>query len=203
MAVVYPANAQVRAKVLRAFADEGVAESDLWGSVGYGYDDPARARYESLLARVLDAERALRAALARQRHARDRHRARRLRRSGRTHRRRDGTAVRHAAQRARRRSAVAARARRRLRGGRACARRRPRPRGDRARVRPGLCGGLRAALARLRAPPLARRARVRRDRRRRPRRGPRRARHRRQLLRRAGRAGRTDGARCRTRSPVR
>jgi len=52
-------NARVRAKVLRAFIDEGVAESDLWGTVGYGYDDPARARYESLLARVLDAERAL------------------------------------------------------------------------------------------------------------------------------------------------
>jgi cystathionine beta-lyase family protein involved in aluminum resistance len=49
----------VRAKVLRAFLDEGVAESDLAGTTGYGYDDAARERYESLLARVLRAERAL------------------------------------------------------------------------------------------------------------------------------------------------
>ncbi len=57
--LVHPDNARVRAKVLRAFADTGVAESDLWGTVGYGYDDAARARYEELLARALDAERAL------------------------------------------------------------------------------------------------------------------------------------------------
>lgn len=49
----------VRARVLRAFLDEGVAESDLAGTTGYGYDDAARERYESLLARVLRAERAL------------------------------------------------------------------------------------------------------------------------------------------------
>jgi cystathionine beta-lyase family protein involved in aluminum resistance len=50
---------RVHANVLRAFADEGVAESDLAGTLGYGYDDAARARYESLLARVFGAERAL------------------------------------------------------------------------------------------------------------------------------------------------
>ncbi|MBD5655575.1 MAG: methionine gamma-lyase family protein [Candidatus Eremiobacteraeota bacterium] len=49
----------VHANVLRAFFDEGVAESDLAGSLGYGYDDAARARYESLLARIFGAERAL------------------------------------------------------------------------------------------------------------------------------------------------
>jgi cystathionine beta-lyase family protein involved in aluminum resistance len=49
----------VRARVLRAFLDEGVAESDLAGTTGYGYDDQARERYESLLARVLRAERVL------------------------------------------------------------------------------------------------------------------------------------------------
>ena len=49
----------VRANVFGAFADEGVAESDLAGTLGYGYDDAARARYESLLARIFGAERAL------------------------------------------------------------------------------------------------------------------------------------------------
>jgi cystathionine beta-lyase family protein involved in aluminum resistance len=49
----------VRARVLRAFLDEGIAESDLAGTTGYGYDDQARDRYESLLARVLRAERVL------------------------------------------------------------------------------------------------------------------------------------------------
>ena len=53
------AQARAQANVLRAFADEGVAESDLAGSLGYGYDDAARARYESLLARIFGAERAL------------------------------------------------------------------------------------------------------------------------------------------------
>jgi len=57
--VRHPANAAVRAKVLRAFVDVGLAESDLWGSTGYGYDDAAREGYEALLARVLDAECAL------------------------------------------------------------------------------------------------------------------------------------------------
>ena len=53
------ANARAAAAVLRAFYDEGVAESDLAGSLGYGYDDTARARYESLLARIFGAEKAL------------------------------------------------------------------------------------------------------------------------------------------------
>jgi len=53
-----PVQAAVRANVLRAFVDEGIAESDLAPSYGYGYDDPARARYESLLARIFGTERA-------------------------------------------------------------------------------------------------------------------------------------------------
>ncbi len=55
----YPAQRDVKLAVLAAFVEEGVSESDLAGSTGYGYDDAARARYESLLARVLGAERAL------------------------------------------------------------------------------------------------------------------------------------------------
>ena len=55
----YPAQAHVKAAILRAFHDEDVHDSDLAGSTGYGYDDAARARYESLLARVFDVERAL------------------------------------------------------------------------------------------------------------------------------------------------
>ena len=54
-----PRAVAVRARVLRAFLDEGIAESDLAGTTGYGYDDAARERYESLLARVLRAERVL------------------------------------------------------------------------------------------------------------------------------------------------
>jgi cystathionine beta-lyase family protein involved in aluminum resistance len=50
--------AAVHASVLRAFYDEGIAESDLAGSAGYGYDDSARLRYESLLARLFGTERA-------------------------------------------------------------------------------------------------------------------------------------------------
>lgn len=53
------ATAHARANVLRAFYDEGVSESDLGGSFGYGYDDAARAHYESLLARIFGADRAL------------------------------------------------------------------------------------------------------------------------------------------------
>ncbi len=51
--------ATVHANVLAAFIAEGVAESDLAASFGYGYDDVARARYESLLARVFGSEGAL------------------------------------------------------------------------------------------------------------------------------------------------
>jgi cystathionine beta-lyase family protein involved in aluminum resistance len=51
-----PRRRAVRMRVLEAFLAEGVAESDLAGSTGYGYDDAARDRYESLLARVFRAE---------------------------------------------------------------------------------------------------------------------------------------------------
>jgi cystathionine beta-lyase family protein involved in aluminum resistance len=54
-----PARVAVKARVLRAFLDEGIAESDLAGSTGYGYDDAARERYESLLARLFGAEKVL------------------------------------------------------------------------------------------------------------------------------------------------
>jgi cystathionine beta-lyase family protein involved in aluminum resistance len=57
--LAYPAQQRVAAGVLQAFLDEGMAESDLAGTTGYGYDDTARDRYESLLARVLGAERVL------------------------------------------------------------------------------------------------------------------------------------------------
>ena len=46
-------------RVIEAFLAEGIAESDLAGSTGYGYDDAARERYESLLARIFRAERVL------------------------------------------------------------------------------------------------------------------------------------------------
>jgi cystathionine beta-lyase family protein involved in aluminum resistance len=55
----YDAQLQVKANVLQAFLDEGADESDLAGTTGYGYDDAARARYESLLARVFGAQRVL------------------------------------------------------------------------------------------------------------------------------------------------
>ncbi|HEY1656559.1 MAG TPA: methionine gamma-lyase family protein [Candidatus Tumulicola sp.] len=57
--VDYPAQRAVAANVLHAFAAQGLAESDLAGTTGYGYDDPARASYEALLARLFGAERAL------------------------------------------------------------------------------------------------------------------------------------------------
>lgn len=57
--LTYDAQQIARANVLHAFLEEGVAESDFAGSSGYGYDDAARARYESLLARVFGTERAL------------------------------------------------------------------------------------------------------------------------------------------------
>lgn len=57
--LTYPAQAAVKVRVLRAFAEEGTNESDLAGTSGYGYDDAARERYESLLARIFGAERAL------------------------------------------------------------------------------------------------------------------------------------------------
>ena len=56
---VDPRRRAVRMRVLDAFLAEGIAESDLAGSTGYGYDDTARDRFESLLARVFRAERVL------------------------------------------------------------------------------------------------------------------------------------------------
>lgn len=57
--LTYDPQRRVAAAVLRAFLDEGIAESDFAGSTGYGYDDAARVRYESLLARIFGVERAL------------------------------------------------------------------------------------------------------------------------------------------------
>jgi cystathionine beta-lyase family protein involved in aluminum resistance len=57
--LTYPAQQSVQRKVLGAFLDEGITESDLAGTTGYGYDDAAREHYESLLARVLGAQRAI------------------------------------------------------------------------------------------------------------------------------------------------
>jgi cystathionine beta-lyase family protein involved in aluminum resistance len=59
LAMEDPRRRAVRMRVLEAFLAEGVAESDLAGTTGYGYDDAARERYESLLARVFGTERAL------------------------------------------------------------------------------------------------------------------------------------------------
>ncbi|MBV9719574.1 MAG: methionine gamma-lyase family protein [Candidatus Eremiobacteraeota bacterium] len=58
-ALSYDVQRRVAANVLQAFFEEGLVESDFAGSTGYGYDDAARVRYESLLARVLGAQRAL------------------------------------------------------------------------------------------------------------------------------------------------
>lgn len=58
-ALEYPAQRHAQLNVLEAFLAEGIAESDLAGTTGYGYDDAARERYEALLARVLGAQRAL------------------------------------------------------------------------------------------------------------------------------------------------
>jgi cystathionine beta-lyase family protein involved in aluminum resistance len=57
--LAYPAQVRAHDKILHAFEAEGLAESDFAASTGYGYDDPARERYEGLLARVLGAERAM------------------------------------------------------------------------------------------------------------------------------------------------
>lgn len=55
----YPAQAKVKTYILQAFFEEGIVDSDLAGSSGYGYDDAARERYESLIARVFGTEAAL------------------------------------------------------------------------------------------------------------------------------------------------
>lgn len=46
-------------RVVGAFIQEGLTEADLGGTLGYGYDDAARAHYESLLANIFGGERAL------------------------------------------------------------------------------------------------------------------------------------------------
>lgn len=51
--------AEGHANVIAAFLAEGIAESDFAGTLGYGYDDAARDRYEALLARIFGAERVL------------------------------------------------------------------------------------------------------------------------------------------------
>ncbi|HEY1727925.1 MAG TPA: methionine gamma-lyase family protein [Candidatus Baltobacteraceae bacterium] len=51
--------ARIRMRVIGAFLKEGLAESDLAGTLGYGYDDAAREHYEALLARIFRGERAL------------------------------------------------------------------------------------------------------------------------------------------------
>ena len=58
-ALQYAAQAENRIRILEAFVDEKIGDSDLHESLGYGYDDPARTRYESLLARVFGASAAL------------------------------------------------------------------------------------------------------------------------------------------------
>ena len=45
-ALEYPAQRSVTMNVLQAFLEEGIGQSDLAGSSGYGYDDAARAAYE-------------------------------------------------------------------------------------------------------------------------------------------------------------
>ena len=55
----YDAQERVKTAVLAAFLDEGIAESDFAPSLGYGYDDPSRDKYEALLARIFGAQRAL------------------------------------------------------------------------------------------------------------------------------------------------
>ncbi|MBC5799026.1 MAG: methionine gamma-lyase family protein [Candidatus Eremiobacteraeota bacterium] len=50
------ARATVSAQMLAAFAAEGVADSDLAATYGYGYDDRGRERYDSLLRRIFGTE---------------------------------------------------------------------------------------------------------------------------------------------------
>ena len=114
-----PRRRAIRMRVLEAFLAEGIAESDLAGSTGYGYDDAARERYESLLARIFHAERVLaRLSIVSGTHAivaaLDA-----LLVPGQRLLVRERRAVRHVALRARRRAAFAGRARHRVRRGRA------------------------------------------------------------------------------------
>ena len=93
------------------FSDEGIAESDLAGTTGYGYDDAgARALRIAARARLRRGTRAG-AALDRERHARDRGRDSGLRSAGRPTALRQRSPVRYAAQRDLRCAALARRAR--------------------------------------------------------------------------------------------
>lgn len=58
-ALRYETQERVALNVLEAFVEQGISESDLRGSMGYGYDDAVRECYEALLARVFGAERAI------------------------------------------------------------------------------------------------------------------------------------------------
>jgi cystathionine beta-lyase family protein involved in aluminum resistance len=57
--IAYDAQREVALNVLDAFLEQGIAESDLTGTFGYGYDDAARTTYEALLARIFGTERVL------------------------------------------------------------------------------------------------------------------------------------------------
>lgn len=46
-------------KAVRAFADEGLTDAHMQGTVGYGYHDFARESYEAILARLMDGQTAL------------------------------------------------------------------------------------------------------------------------------------------------
>ncbi len=59
LATTDAARVRVKMRVIAAFLAEGISESDLGGSTGYGYDDPARERYEALLARYFRTEKVL------------------------------------------------------------------------------------------------------------------------------------------------
>ena len=55
-AMRYPAQQTNKLRVIEAFMEEGLAESDLAGTTGYGYDDGAREHYEHLLGALFNAE---------------------------------------------------------------------------------------------------------------------------------------------------
>lgn len=54
--LTYPAQQANKFRVIEAFMARGIAESDLAGSTGYGYDDAAREQYEALLCDIFGAQ---------------------------------------------------------------------------------------------------------------------------------------------------
>ena len=46
-------------KVLKAFKDNNLSETDFYGTTGYGYNDVGRDKIDSIFAQVLDSEKAL------------------------------------------------------------------------------------------------------------------------------------------------